>query len=257
MSGDGFDGGDLITGFLFGMLLSGGPRQRATAHTHGDHWHQHVAPAGDHIHDAHPDGPIRMVPPRPEQLEAERARRARIREAWAVVLALLGLLLMEVPWVGLTAWGLALGLSATARSFLAGVCRNAIGQLARFPEEDDPKDLVPVGHQMQSDGTRIDTRPWTGVELELVGKPHVRLESHGRFTILVRVANRGSPLSSVYLTASLLDGLQVVGTACGWLDGPDVGQVRTAQLVSFEQPPKFDDIVLQVDEVVIPSEEEP
>jgi hypothetical protein len=96
----GWFGGALFLGMLLGALFFGGEQQpRAVGHHHGDHWHSHELPPGYHVHDVHPDGPIRSVPPTPEQLAAEARRRAERRETWAVVLIVVGVsLLIFAPW---------------------------------------------------------------------------------------------------------------------------------------------------------------
>jgi hypothetical protein len=122
MSDDGgWGGGDLFLGLLIGALLMG-DRDRAsqTGHHHGQYWHTHVLPPGRHVHDGHPDGPIRVVPPTAEELAAEAQRRAEIQDGWGVVLGVLGTLALFAGEgrIGLTLLGAAAIVSNSMRSEL-------------------------------------------------------------------------------------------------------------------------------------------
>jgi hypothetical protein len=122
MSDDGgWGGGDLFLGLLIGALLMG-DRDRAsqTGHQHGQYWHTHVLPPGRHVHDGHPDGPIRVVPPTAEELAAEAQRRAEIQDGWGVVLGVLGTLALfaGAARIGLTFLGAAALVSSSMRAEL-------------------------------------------------------------------------------------------------------------------------------------------
>jgi hypothetical protein len=119
--GDGWFGGDLFLGMLLGALFAGGEQQpRAVGHHHGDHWHSHELPPGYHVHDGHRDGPIRSVPPTPEQLASEAQRRAERRRTWAAALAVVGVILMVLGawWLGMTLLGAGALLSESVRAAL-------------------------------------------------------------------------------------------------------------------------------------------
>ena len=114
----GWFGGDLLLGMLLGALFFGGEqRSRAVGHHHGAHWHSHELPPGYHVHDGHRDGPIRSVPPTPDQLAAEARRRAERRETWAVVLFVVGVLVVIFGpwWLGMAVLGAGSLLSDSTR----------------------------------------------------------------------------------------------------------------------------------------------
>jgi hypothetical protein len=178
MSDDGWwGGGDLFLGLLLGALLMG-DRQRApqTGHHHGEYWHSHDIPPGLHVHDAHPDGPIRVVPPTPEELAAQAQRRAETQDGWAIILGALGILALFAGWgrTSLVLVGVAMLVSSSVRAEL----RNTITEVRegwtrarndRRRDADGAADSPVVAQPFVASG--VDVGP------DGVGRLHVRL--HG------------------------------------------------------------------------------
>ncbi|MDP8928896.1 MAG: hypothetical protein M3O70_10050 [Actinomycetota bacterium] len=237
MSDDHFDGGDLLGLFLLGALLSS--QRRPPGHYHGDHWHSHDSPPGNHVHDVHADGPIRGVPPSPEQLAAEKARRKRRREGWAAALACVAILLgtTREPGLMLAFGAAALTLSEAARHRI-GRSAGALQHACFEGETDASSQGVAVRRVV---GRDAGNAPAIGVEIIDVtppspSPPHPHTPAsdraaptgtgtaddpqlHGRsrrrrdLEVLARIRNNGTPVRQAWVTASALVGERIVAMA--------------------------------------------
>jgi hypothetical protein len=184
MSDDGWwGGGDLFLGLLLGALLMG-DRQRApqTGHHHGEYWHSHSLPPGLHVHDGHPDGPIRIVPPTPEELAAQAQRRADTQDGWGIILGALGILALFAGWgrISLLLVGTAMLVSSSMRAEL----RNTITEMregwtgareARRRAADGESNAPAVVQPFVASG--VDVGP------DGVGRLHVRLHGWCQVTV--------------------------------------------------------------------------
>lgn len=184
MSDDGWwGGGGLFLGLLLGALLMG-DRQRApqTGHHHCEYWHSHDLPPVLHVHDAHPDGPIRVVPPTPEELAAQAQRRAEIQDGWGIILGALGILALFAGWgrTSLVVVGVAMLVSSSMRAELRGTVTQVRegwvhARDARRRDADGAADSPVVAQPFVASG--VDLGP------DGVGRLHVQLHGWCQVTV--------------------------------------------------------------------------
>ena len=233
MNDDGGWGFDPLFGFLIGWLLASNHEQgrsSAVGHQHGSHWHSHVLPPGSHVHDGGLNGPVRLVPPTPEELAEQARRRDRARDVWGLVVAILAVIIIVASSI---VWGLVV---LTAAGLLSPTMRTLIGEAVAPVREED----VPGGRGSPGDPGRP----------VVVGRVDVYGGDQGRTVIQVEGWAQATA-DAALITVEVYRGEKRVGHAEGRFDGFTAGEPVAITLLDLAPYTGHDRVA--VDSTVVPT----